>query len=122
MCNLRSNIQVHSRDKKKSTGTNQSSNITQAFFCIWWIHMAKEPVCHHYVLRPQNIDYVRISCIPWMPGDSFHDPRPNVELMPFPIKHQTHFFLGDSFKNLCAKKFSGFQGVNSFLGELQKLL
>lgn len=51
-CNFPSNIKVHPRNKEVPSGSDELSDIPQAFFSVGWSHVAEKITCDHNVLRP----------------------------------------------------------------------
>ena len=72
-CDLCSNIQIDSGNKKVSSGANHSPNIPQTFFGIAWDHVAEKIIRHYHVLRPQITNELRIGGITY-PHHAPHAP------------------------------------------------
>jgi hypothetical protein len=118
-CDLRSNVQIHSRNKKVSSGTNQLRYIAEALFGIVSGHVAEKVTREHHVLRPESVYKFRISGIQKPPRDPFPQPGLNRSLVAFPIKYSNHLSLGQPFKNRSTDRLGGVGSVNAFLGEAQ---
>lgn len=88
------------RNEQISARRNDPRYVPQASFRGRRNHMAKEIVCHHHLLLPQDMAYLQIAGISLHPDDPFPDPGCNFYLVPFPIEHVPHFLSRHALENM----------------------
>src|SRR5262249_40027363 len=82
-----------------SARLNQPCNAAQAPFRSRGLHMAEKPICHHHVLRTQNVTELRIARISAEPDNSLLKPRPDPRLIAFYLKHLPQFLVRHALRN-----------------------